>query len=270
MFVSAIASRADSLNIERDVVLLMTATIDIKGMPNAYPTVAEQRQEDYYRSLRYYVTHHPRLKKIVFVENSGWPLDRVREAIEENPHRKRVEFVSLNCNDFPRVFGKGYGESLLMERGILLSELVKESKYIAKITGRIYLQNLTTILESFNTYHQCFCDFKEPYYKRLTRDSQAISYADTRFLVFSRSFYTRYLQQMHNTHREGCFYSEHQYRRAIELASRSTPVLCRFRVEPKFAGIAGHFHGKNYSGPSERVKFQIRSLCRFWLPWLYL
>lgn len=98
------------LNIEQDFALILTASIDIKGMPKAYPTVAEQRQEDYYNSVKYYVNNQPRIQKIIFIENSGWPLDRVQEAIKDNPHNKKVEFISLNCNDFPRQLGKGYGE----------------------------------------------------------------------------------------------------------------------------------------------------------------
>ncbi len=40
------------MKIHEDLALLLTATIDIKGMPKAYPTGDEQRQEDYYNSLK--------------------------------------------------------------------------------------------------------------------------------------------------------------------------------------------------------------------------
>ena len=93
-------SQAGWLNIEQELVLLLTATINVKGMPNAYPTVPEQRQEDYYNSLKYYINFHPRIKKILFVENSGWPLERLQETTQENPHNKQIEF---------RLFGLCYG-----------------------------------------------------------------------------------------------------------------------------------------------------------------
>jgi hypothetical protein len=93
MLASSSSSRAP-LSLERDLVLLLTATIDIKGMPKAYPTVPEQRQRDYGNSLRYYLDNHPRVQKILFVENSGWPLDRLREVAGENPLGKQVEFIS--------------------------------------------------------------------------------------------------------------------------------------------------------------------------------
>jgi hypothetical protein len=118
MNASRTSFQAGWLNLEQELVLLLTATINIKGMPKAYPTVPEQRQEDYYNSLKYYINFHPRIKKILFVENSGWPLERLQETTQENPHNKQIEFISLDANDFPRNFGKGYGETLLIEQGI--------------------------------------------------------------------------------------------------------------------------------------------------------
>lgn len=56
------------LNIENDVALLLTASIDIKGMPRATPSVPEQREEDYFNSLQYYVTNHPKVRRILFVK----------------------------------------------------------------------------------------------------------------------------------------------------------------------------------------------------------
>jgi hypothetical protein len=129
---------------------------------------------------------------------------------------------------------------------------------------------MTELLTSIREDFDCLCDFKEPYLKKLTREKDAVPYADTRFLVFGKSFYHRYIRPLHDNHREGCFYSEHQYRRAIEGAVPSARVLTRFPVEPKFAGIAGHFQGKNYSSSIERVKYAVRSLSRALAPGLYL
>lgn len=84
------------LNIEENFALLLTATIDVQGMPKAYPTSPEEREENYFNSLKFYINNHPRIRKIIFVENSGWSLDRVQQAVENNPYSKEVEFISLN------------------------------------------------------------------------------------------------------------------------------------------------------------------------------
>jgi hypothetical protein len=43
MNASRTSFQAGWLNLEQELVLLLTATINIKGMPKAYPTVPEQR-----------------------------------------------------------------------------------------------------------------------------------------------------------------------------------------------------------------------------------
>lgn len=259
-------------NIEQDLALLLTASIDIKGMPKAYPSLPEQREKDYYNSLKYYVENHPPIRKIVFVENSGWSLDKIKQAATKNPHNKEIEFISLDCNDFPRSFGKGYGESLLMEQGIERSQLIKSINYLAKITGRIYLLNLAQIITSVQNNYDCLCDFKDQGYliKRLLGEKTANPNCDTRFLVFSKELYSKYFQPLHQKHQQGCFYFELQYYNAIKKAQREFTVINRFPIEPKFSGIAGHFQGKNYDGKSEQFKYFVRSNLRKIAPWIHL
>lgn len=256
-----------------NLVLFLTATIDIKGMPKAYPTVPEMRQEDYFNSLNYYINNHPKIRKIVFVENSGWPLSRVKEATLENPYGKEVEFISLNSNDFPRHYGKGYGEISLMDQGIQQSKLIQESTYIAKITGRIRLLNLTEILESVSSPYDCLCDLKDQGWmlkRYLFRERTASPYSDTRFLVFKKDFYFKYFQPLVSNHQNGCFYMESKIYQGIQAAKPYEQVIERFPIEPKFSGIAGHFQGKDYNSPREQAKFTIRSFARQVAPWIHL
>lgn len=255
-----------------NLALLLTATIDIKGMPKAYPTIPEQRQQDYYNSLKYYVNNHPKINKIVFVENSGWNLDFLKEAIAENPHQKQIEFISLNCNNFPRKLGKGYGETLLIEKGIEQSFLIKEVSHIAKITGRIFLLNMTEILEKVKEDYDCLCDFKDQGYiiKRLLGEKTANPNSDTRFLVFSKELYHKYFQPLHHQPFARGFYFELQYYNAIIQAQNEFKVINRFPIEPNFRGIAGHFQGKDYGSSTEQIKYIIRSIGRKIAPYIHL
>ena len=257
--------------INQDFALVLTATIDIKGMPKAYPTVAEQRQEDYYNSVSYYVNNQPQIQKIIFIENSGWPLDRVKEAVNDNPYNKTVEFISLDCNDFPRDFGKGYGESLLIDRGLEKSNLIKTVTHFGKITGRIYLKNMEEILETIEENYDCLCDYKDLGWKikKLFGKKDVRPYCDTRFLVFSQQFYHNNIKPLHQKHQQGCFYLELEFYQAFKSLEGKEKITYRFLVEPDFQGIAGHFGGKNYSSKSERVKFQLRSLSRQLMPFLH-
>ena len=251
--------------------LLLTATIDIKGMPRATPTVPEQRQEDYLKSLKYYVCNHPQINKIVFVENSGWPLEYLKQAVEYNPYNKEVEFISLNCNDFPREFGKGYGESVLIEQGIAKSEIVDNVTHIGKITGRIHLLNLTRLLQGVQEPYDCLCDFKDQGWRirRLWGEKYVGPHCDTRFFVFTKEFYNQYLKPLHHQHKERGFCIETQVYEALKEAETKTKIIDRFSLEPDFRGVAGHFQGKNYDSMLERTKFTIRWLARKVTPWLH-
>ena len=260
------------LKISQDIALVLTASIDIKGMPKAIPTAAEQRQQDYFNTLKYYINNHPIVRKIIFIENSGWSLDYVMEAAKENPHNKEIEFISLNCNDFPRRFSKGYGECLLIEKGLKKSKLVNSVTHIAKITGRIYLRNLSQLLQYPQKTYDCYCDYKDHGWilRRLWGEKQVSPHCDTRFLVFSKQFYERYLMPLHQQHNEGGFCIETEVYDGIKKAEKEAKVISRFPIEPKFDGVAGHFGGKDYNSKIEKFKFMGRSLNRKILPWLHL
>src|SRR5438309_235351 len=104
-----------ALDISADVTLLMTATVNPGDMPNVTAPDPRQREQDYAACLRYNLTAHPRFRRLVFAENSGWPLDRLRREALAAARGQEVEFLSLQGNDFPRDLGKSYGEMLLIE-----------------------------------------------------------------------------------------------------------------------------------------------------------
>ena len=263
----------DPHNFMNNIVLLLSATIDIKGMPKAYPADPETRQEDYFHTLKYYINHHPKIQKILFVENSGWSLARVQEATLENPYNKDIEFISINSNTFPRSYGKGYGEISLIDQGFKQSELIQKANCVAKITGRIKLLNLTEILESVSGSYDCLYDIKDQGWvikKYLFQETTASPYVDTRFLVFKKEFYLKYFQPLLYNHQNGCFYMESKIYQGIQSAKPDQKLIERFPIEPEFYGIAGHFQGKDYNSPVEKFKFNIRFLGRKVAPWIHL
>jgi hypothetical protein len=264
----------NSLEINHNLALILTASIDIKGMPKATPTIPEQRQEEYFNSLKYYVNNHPLIRKIIFIENSGWDLSRVREAARNNPHRKEIELISLNCNDFPRRYGKGFGECLLIEKGLEQSTILPTVTHFAKITGRIYLENLTKLVLSIDRPFDCFCDYKDRGYKirKLWGEKHVGPHCDTRFLIFSTKFYQEHIKPLHIKHQQKelrGFCIEAEFYQAIKQRETQSRVISRLTIEPKFSGVAGHFGGKNYDSILEKTKYQIRSFNRFAVPWLH-
>jgi len=246
--------------------LLLSACINPKGMPDAILDV-KRRISDYKAALNYYITNHQKVSRIVFVENSGWPLDEIRKVSEVNPYGKELEFVSLDMNDYPREFGKGWGEHHLIGSALELSALALKTRYVAKMTGRIFLSNISQILQRIRGPIELLCDFRDhPLYEWLHLPYPG-RYCDTRFIVFTKEFFQINLSMLSEYHIAGQFSMEENYYRAIKPLERGNTVICRFPVEPKYRGIAGH-GSKNYSSTKEITKQTVRGLCRKICPFL--
>src|SRR5690606_2654244 len=98
--------------------LLMTASVNTHGMPLARFS-PEEREEMYLQVLRFYCREL--LSKgnytLVFAENSGWDLSKVKAAIPEE-YRAQTEFLSFDASHFDVSRGKSFNEVLLIEAAI--------------------------------------------------------------------------------------------------------------------------------------------------------
>jgi GNAT superfamily N-acetyltransferase len=250
------------------VALLLTATVQVnRGVAGVTAPAAEAREADYLENLRYQLHHHPRLRRIVFAENSGWPLDRFADAIADNPLGKEVELLQLGCNDFPGHLGKGYGEALLIDRALAASRLIAESGHVAQLTGRQRISNLTALLSGTPAGVRFLCDLRDHgFYERFGLPA-AGRYCDTRFFLFERAFFDRHLRHRYRQAESGTV--EHNleatYYDVVKSLEREPGVLPRFRVEPRYRGRAGHWN-KDYGGARERVKQTVRAVARRLFP----
>lgn len=251
-----------SLFLEEEVALLLTATIAVNpGVPGVSASDPKEREESYAVTLRYFLRHHPRLRRLVFAENSGWPLNRLEEVTRTNPLSKEVELVSLQANDFPGSFGKGYGEALLIDRALAVSEILHRVGYVAKLTGRQRLLNATTLLERVPAPVHFLCDLKDHGIYEVLRLPAAGRYCDTRFFAFQISFFDRFFRHLHHDHHQGELNLEAQYYERVKALEGTPGVVCRFPVEPEYRGRAGHWD-KNYGSPGEQVKRHLRRVLR--------
>jgi hypothetical protein len=259
------------MDIENDVTLLMTATIDPKGMPSAATMPdPDQRQSDYAKALSYYLHDHTAIRRIVFAENSGWPLDNLKKVASDQATGQEVEFLSFALNDFPREWGKSYGEMLLMDHAFAESRLIAQSRYVAKVTGRIIVQNVTAMLHRAPDSFDFYADLRDhPLYEWVGSLCSG-HHGESRFFLLTPEFYNarfkgKYLLLKEN---EGILLETLIYQTVKQLMPGGR-VIGRFRNEPQYRGIAGH-HGKNYSSARERAKQFVRSSSRRVLPWLWI
>jgi hypothetical protein len=262
----------------KNLTLVLTASVDPRGMPGQSRNDPTVREQDYERGLGFYVGECPSIRKIVFVENSGWPLDKLRRAADgantRGGHGKDVEFISLNCNDFPREKGKGHGETLLLDLGLDASVLAKGARYWGKMTGRNYLLNLEEVVDSVRRPFEFLIDLRDhkmyDFAHRLGMAYRDGHHADTRFFVCTPAFYDRHLRGLHRSIDEGAgtFMEATYYQIAKDPALRDQ-VIRRFPIEPDYRGIGGWL-GKDYGSPRERLKRGVRGITRRVAPWLHI
>jgi hypothetical protein len=275
------SSVQNSLDIETDFALILTATINVDNLPRAFPSDKGVREAQYIETLTYYLHHHPQVKKIIFIENSASSLENLQQASQNNPDQKQVEFISLDTNLSYGNKGKGFGECLLIQEGLKQSELIKTVNYFAKITGRIRLVNLSNILATLPHDFDCVCDYKDQGYKikNLLLKTNNAPFCDTRFIVFNKNFYQENLETLHRDFAQRFpkkyFCIEVEYYQKIQSLETQNKIIKRFKIEPKFSGISGHsggvkYGGKDYNSFRENFKYLARVICRKIIPWLHI
>lgn len=255
--------------------LVMTASINPNGMQGLSPESLSNREEQYRDTLRFY-TQQPSIARILFVENSAWDLSRLKQEVD----CPRVTWLSLDENNFPRAWGKGYGEFLLLDRAVDYMEQAWTSGngggQFIKVTGRFPILNIETLLREFASRDplQLAVDvIDHPLYDWLhlgwdAHHARTILYAVT-IDFYKANIYGRF-REIPNQFPDAEALMFDVWKRS---ASRQLGVYGRFRHEPRLAGFAGHsgteglISVKNYDGIVSKIKRAIRQSCRYLLPW---
>ena len=135
---------------EDSCLLVLTACVDPRSAPmKVWRSDPALRLKDYQQALRFWLAlPDRRIQRIVFIENNGYPLDVFREqAARENPLGREIEFISLNCNDYPAHLSYGYAELEMLDLGLPLSRLARPDDVMIKVTGRLTFPGLPRLLD---------------------------------------------------------------------------------------------------------------------------
>ncbi len=244
-------------------ILLITSTIaprpDVFSLVRTDP---RQRLEDYRHALALYVESLRRrtFSAIVFVDNSGHPLDALRAEAEKAGVGDRCEFVSFASEGAANV-SRFFLEAQLLVEAAARSKVLAEASMdiIWKVTGRYRIGNIDAIVRSrppqCDLYINCrdhphrVCDF---------------------FLVaFSRRAFDRMFAgglEDYRTTESG----EEILRRKIDAdAFGDISVVKRFKRTPRVAGVRG-FDGARYDSPSHMMKHYVRIVANRAAPWLWI
>jgi hypothetical protein len=208
--------------------LLMTATIDPRGMPMVARADPQLRLRDYEWALSGWLASGS-VSRIVFCENSGHDLGSLRRIAAAHPDIE-VEFLALHDEQAEISRGKGYAELGIIRLALAQSRLLAASALLLKCTGRLRVQNSPRILRQIATdQFDVMCTLK-----RRRR------FADSRLFAATPAFIREQLIPRANEidDRTGV-YLEHVLARAVRGAVAEGQIWRPFSTLPRIAGISG-------------------------------
>ena len=161
--------------------LILTSTIDPKGIKFLERTNIQNRYDDYKKAFIFWI-NNKLINNIIFIENSGYDLTFFKKKALES--KKNIEVITCKINnDFDRSYGKGYGEYLSLKKIFETSKIAENNDYFIKVTGRHIIKNFNQI------YKDIFQDDNEIYLNLKNN----LKLADSTIFGGSKLFFTKYL-----------------------------------------------------------------------------
>lgn len=113
---------------------------------------AGERLSDSLSALRWWLTRQDSVKDIIFIDNSGHPLDELRDLAEgQRDKDRRVEFLSFKTQGYSRARGRSFGELDILSHGLEHSSLLKTCTHFAKVNSRVFVPNFDALVKRLPT-----------------------------------------------------------------------------------------------------------------------
>lgn len=227
------------------MILLLTGCINPNGMTMTALSNQEERKRQYVEAIQFYLsnTSYP----IVFSENSGTDISLYfMKEIKSG----RLEYLSFSGNQ-NKEKGKGYGECEIIQYALNNSQIIHfaKDKRIAKITGRLVIRNITSIVRVHSLLfpqNTVFCSINSD-----------LSFPDSRFVIAPECFYHTFLKSKEIIDDIQGYYFEHALRDTIRK-EKQIPYS-PFLLMPQIEGMSGS-NGEIYKKEKLSISFAIKYL----------
>ncbi len=244
----------------------MTACIDPrKGSCPPVRVEPKLRLADYEGALRFWLRYSDeRLGNILFIENSGHSLQSLKNIAEnENPMNKTVEFVSLDCNWYPRNGTYGYAELRMLDLGLQQSKLKALTTHMIKVTGRFRFPTLNKLLDRLPLGFDVAADARV---RKILRKRGERPFITTQIILFSHSFYERYLQRGYeDLGKDGLSLIEWLFYDKLAPLRGTPGIMLRFPCNVDPVGFPAN-RVRSYMHPTQRAVYAIRGATRRLFP----
>ena len=117
----------------------------------------EERLKQYEDSIRF-LLRSGAFTKVVFCENSNYGIGKLSSLTEiAGENGVELELLSFQGNEEKAcIHGKGYGEGEIMDYVFSNSKLIRTEDYFIKITGRLKIDNIKSIIGRMNRQRTYF------------------------------------------------------------------------------------------------------------------
>ena len=228
--------------------LLLTSTIHVEHqqfLGRGGRVNTDVRLRDYVTALESWITKQDGIRDIVFVDNSGYPLDALQHVVDRNAAAgKRVELHSFRTTDYSAIRGRSFGELDIMRTALEQSALMQNATRFAKVTGRVFVPNIDAIMSQVAT------DFDV-----VGRLSHNLTWLETVFVLFRKELFAERLLPFALEHVND--QSGHHIERVLASAClHSIADGARwypFPAEPRILGVRG-VDGRKYSANAIRAR----------------
>lgn len=156
--------------------ILLTACIRPMGTPHVGRPDFSDRENDYINAFEFYIKQG---FPIVFIENSDTVSKRITELAADYNDFEYHTFTTLES-----IKGKGHGEKEILDYAIVHSNLIKESEWIVKITGRYKVLNIKRLIKEVeNNDADVYVNW-----------GRNLGMSDTKLMFFKQPFYEQYFK----------------------------------------------------------------------------
>jgi len=246
--------------------LVMTACVDpSKGEYRLNRADPNLRLQDYKTALRFWLQFpDARIRNILFIENSNYPLDCLKQiAVQENPLRKNVECISLDCNWYPPGGHYGYAELRMLDLGLQQSRLRSSTTHMIKVSGRFRFPALTQLLNRLPAEFDAVADARA---WRTLRKRHEHPQVTTQIIIFAHSFYTLHMQDCYRELESGDIsHMEAIYYRKLARLAAANKIILRFPCNVSPVGFPAH-RDRSYTHPTQVLANAFRAAARRVVP----
>jgi hypothetical protein len=254
-------------------VVLMTACIAPKAGIREHLRRAdpEQREQDCATALAFWLQlDEPLIHGVVFADNSGHDLDRLKTQAAALPGRRRpVEFISADYPAPPLTISYGHPEFQLVAEALRRSTLLARERYFIKATGRYRFPGIARLLRRLPE------DFK------VAVDARGVGLrfglpdplVNIALAIFDRDFYRINLAGLPDEMQPAPPWNRRQFVEhllfdALYPRCHEPGMILRWPCNCEPVGIGAN--GDNYTSPGRMIRRALRAVARRVAPRIWI